>query len=76
MIMVGREDPDHDAGPMVDYPICDACWREPAHRTNKLKGHFFDRLDRERALDGARRQVLLADRDNIPEGLSPDDYES
>lgn len=22
-------------------PVCDACWRNPAHRKNQLKCHFF-----------------------------------
>lgn len=25
------------------HEVCEACWRDPAHRQQKLKGHFFDR---------------------------------
>ena len=31
-------------------PTCDACWRDPSHRTNLIKGHFFTRAQRVIAL--------------------------
>jgi hypothetical protein len=24
-------------------PVCRPCWRDPAHRTTLIKGHFFPR---------------------------------
>jgi hypothetical protein len=26
-------------------PVCDPCWRDPAHRKAPIKGHFFLRTD-------------------------------
>lgn len=37
----------------VGVPVCEACWRDPAHRVRPLKSHFFPRAS-------ARVGVLLA----------------
>lgn len=35
-------------------PVCEACWRDPAHRTRQLKMHFFTASVAGRALSAAR----------------------
>lgn len=30
-------------GTFAVFSVCDACWREPAHRSMPLTGHFFYR---------------------------------
>ena len=62
---VGHEDLDGPGGEpekFVEYDVCDACHRDPAHRTqNKLKVHFFPRAQRKMAVMAAKEQVLLDD---------------
>lgn len=37
-------EPGEDGQNYVGAPVCDACWRDPAHRSkNALKCHFFER---------------------------------
>jgi hypothetical protein len=55
--------PEGEDGPnsseMVAYPVCDACHKDPGHRTlNKLKVHFFQREQRGIAVAAARAQIL------------------
>jgi len=38
---------DRETGEMSAFPVCEPCWRDPAHRKAPLKMHFFPR-DQER----------------------------
>ena len=38
------------AGVIQAHPVCDACYRDPAHRQRILKVHFFPREQKVRAL--------------------------
>lgn len=33
----------NDGRGAVSQPCCNDCYKDPAHRTTKLRGHFFDR---------------------------------
>jgi hypothetical protein len=35
------------------HPVCVVCHRDPAHRKNHIKGHFFERRAAELALSKA-----------------------
>lgn len=50
MVGVAR---DRETGGMAAFPVCEACWRWPAHRKAPLKMHFFPRAQ-------ARVAVALA----------------
>ena len=47
-----------DDGRMAEFPVCEECWRNPAHRTAPLKMHFFSRAQAETAVDAAERNIL------------------
>jgi len=34
---------DKESGEMAAFPVCAACWKDPAHRKTVLKMHFFPR---------------------------------
>ena len=55
---VGR---DHE-GFFDALPICEVCWRDPAHRKVTLKMHFFPRAQAEQALDAAERNIMVEKR--------------
>lgn len=40
IIAVVRDEPA-----WASKPVCDRCWRDPAHRATPIKGHFFNRGD-------------------------------
>jgi len=46
-------------GRMAAFPVCHACWVDPAHRQVTLKMHFFDRQQGAVAADAAERNVLV-----------------
>jgi hypothetical protein len=46
-------------GRMASFPICDACWRDPSHRTVPLKMHFFDPTQAETAVANAEANILV-----------------
>lgn len=37
----------------VSGPVCDDCWRDPAHRERPIKAHFFPRHQEALALKQA-----------------------
>ena len=39
-----------DAGQWKAFPVCKACWSEPAHRRLPIKGHFFTRAQEKLAV--------------------------
>jgi hypothetical protein len=39
-----------ESGKWGAHPVCVACHRDPAHRNNHIKGHFFERRAAQRAL--------------------------
>jgi hypothetical protein len=42
--------PNQDSA-FVAVPVCDACWKDPAHRSaHAIKGHFFERRASKMAL--------------------------
>jgi hypothetical protein len=49
-----------DPADMVAYPVCDACFTNPTHRTTPLKVHFFPREAVKIAVLTARAQILRA----------------
>ena len=32
---------DRETGEWEAFPVCEMCWRDPAHRVHPLKMHFF-----------------------------------
>lgn len=44
---------DQKGGQAAAFPVCDSCWRDPAHRLVVLKMHFFP-------ADRAREAVAAA----------------
>jgi hypothetical protein len=44
---------DKEAGRMAAFPVCLACWKDPAHRKFKLKMHFFPRRQADQAVRAA-----------------------
>jgi hypothetical protein len=34
----------------MSVPVCEACWRNPAHRKTPIKGHFFQRSEESTAV--------------------------
>lgn len=54
MVGIGRQDLAAETGPLVEHPVCDACWRDPAHRTTPLKVHFHTRANASVAVATAR----------------------
>lgn len=48
VVQTSQDNPD-----WVGVAVCEACWRDPAHRTTPLKCHFFPRAS-------ARVAVVLA----------------
>lgn len=56
--IVGVTRDKEDSGKWATFPVCDACWRDPAHRTAPLKMHFFARPDAENALANAGKMNL------------------
>jgi hypothetical protein len=40
-IGVGRQRLETGDGPMVDHPVCNACYLDPAHRSSPLKLTYF-----------------------------------
>lgn len=51
---IGRKDLAENTGPMVAHPVCEPCWRDPAHRVHALKMHFTHLVGASAALSGAR----------------------
>jgi hypothetical protein len=45
-------------GNMNSWPVCDACFKDPAHRQTVLKMHFFPRNHAAIAVDAAERNIL------------------
>jgi hypothetical protein len=50
---------DQETERMTAYPICYACWSDPAHRQMPLKMHFFDAASAPTAVDAAERNILV-----------------
>lgn len=46
-------------GRMAAFPICRACYVDPAHRLYPLKMHFFDRLAAGQAVADAEANILV-----------------
>lgn len=44
---------DAETNEMAAFPVCGACWRDPAHRTMPLKMHFFPRDQKAVAVERA-----------------------
>lgn len=42
-----------EEGEFAAHPVCDACWRDPAHRRQPIKAHFFPRGQERGALASA-----------------------
>ena len=51
---VGRD----RAGAWDAFPVCEACWKDPAHRKGTLKMHFFPRSQADSALAAAEDNIL------------------
>lgn len=51
---------DRETGLMTAFPICNACWRDPAHRQRPLKMHFFDRSQADQAVRDAENNILVS----------------
>lgn len=49
---------DEETELMTAYPICHACWVDPAHRQRTLKMHFFPKDQAPAAVDAAERNIL------------------
>lgn len=59
MVAVVRNDGDPALGAFVAVPVCDACWKDPAHQTvQRLKAHYFPRAQ-------ARKAAVLAGSDTL-----------
>lgn len=43
------------SGGFKSEPVCYLCWRDPEHRKNPIKGHFFERRHAEAAVAAAER---------------------
>jgi hypothetical protein len=56
MVGVARD----DDGQMAAFPICHACWADPAHRQRPLKMHFFARGQAGAAVEAADRNILVS----------------
>lgn len=56
MVGVAR---DVETGLMTAFPICHACWVDPAHRKRVLKMHFHDRSQAAVATDAAERNIMV-----------------
>ena len=50
---------DEETHLMTAYPICYACWIDPAHRQRTLKMHFFDAREAEAAVVAAEDNILV-----------------
>jgi hypothetical protein len=46
-------------GQMKAFPVCEECWKDPAHRKRNLKMHFFDRRLADRAVKAADENILV-----------------
>lgn len=57
---IGRADLETNTGEMVAHPVCEPCWRDPAHRVHPLKMHFALRADADRAVRAARTTDALS----------------
>ena len=57
---------DQETGRMAEFPVCRACWIDPAHRQAPLKMHFFERGA------GSADQIVQAAEDNILSDPPPD----
>lgn len=49
---------DEETGQHAAAPVCEACWRDPAHRTKVLKMHFFPRAQADEAVRKAGSRSL------------------
>lgn len=47
-----------DGGGFESKPVCTPCWKDPAHRTTPLKGHFFQVHQAEAAVAAAGSSSL------------------
>lgn len=56
MVGVARD----DDGQMTAFPICHACWADPAHRQRTLKMHFFPVGQASDAVSAADRNILVS----------------
>lgn len=46
---------------MIDVPVCEACWKDPEHRTkNALKAHFYMKADAATGLAASQRMLELS----------------
>ena len=53
---IARADDSDPASDMVQYPVCEACWLDPEHRTlSALKCHFHPRADAAEGLTASQR---------------------
>ena len=50
---------DEESGLMTAYPICHACWTDPAHRQHTLKMHFFEARQASEAVVAAEENILV-----------------
>jgi hypothetical protein len=50
---------DEETGLMAEFPVCHACYIDPAHRQHPLKVHFFDRHTAPQAVQDAERNILV-----------------
>jgi hypothetical protein len=50
---------DEETGKMAAFPVCQACWVNPAHRQVPLKMHFFDRVQADQAVRDAEQNILV-----------------
>lgn len=49
---------DEETGKMTAFPVCDACFNDPAHRQHPLAMHFFDRASAPAAVQAAEDNIL------------------
>ena len=55
IVGVGRADLSAGSGDLVAHPVCDLCWRDPAHRTlGAVKVTYFPRAEAARAVAAAK----------------------
>lgn len=50
---------DQETGLMTEFPVCQACWSWPEHRTRPLKMHFFDRRAAPQAVADAENNIMV-----------------
>jgi hypothetical protein len=50
---------DEETGKMAAFPVCHACWVNPAHRQRVLKAHYFDRSQAADAVAAAEANILV-----------------